>query len=640
LVTIVASEIVESQGSESDSEFSTEQKAATHSKLVQKLLSGSANLPQFINNLVMTQGMVVAGTEAAGFMIERSEQGVTLRNVAHIRPDDSTAAQRSAALSAFQELIKPCVDQGKDGAIEIQSPDTNAEPQYCLVTLLRGDGQVVAATAVITRCRNLERAQQRLVSLQLVAGYFDLYSLRRHSEQSQIIAHSHQHVLQLATAVATAEGFESAAMNLCNELATRTGASRVSLGWFKGQTIRIRALSHTEQFDKKQELVRQLETVMEECVDQEEPVHFDPDGGGTPNVSRSAQQLSRGEGGNIVLSLPLRKRAEVVGAITLEFPNTHKISPQAFTGLSVAVDLLAPQLYDRFQNDRWLITKAGLSVKELGKKTIGPTHMLPKLLVFLSAVLIWFICWYKPVYHVTAPFQFDSMDKRKLQAPFDGYIKTVFVRPGDSVKEGQTLLAMDVTDLETKLNLANADAAKYHAEYIKDKADPTKQADAAIAQAAIDSATAEAKLYQDQIDRAQIKAPFNGVVLSGDLTDQVLAPKKQGDELFVVASDNSLRPELSVSERDIQDLKEGQHGKLATTSLPTEKYDFVIDRIVPMGQPKEGENVFTVYGKLSQISKSWRPGLAGEARIDIQNKPLVWIWTHKFIDYVRLKFWV
>ena len=62
-------------------------------------------------------------------------------------------------------------------------------------------------------------------------------------------------------------------------------------------TSRSRRLSHTEQFDKRQELVKTLEKVMEECIDQEEPVHFDPQGGGTQNVSRAAQELSRSEGG-------------------------------------------------------------------------------------------------------------------------------------------------------------------------------------------------------------------------------------------------------------------------------------------------------------------------------------------------------
>jgi hypothetical protein len=64
-----------------------------------------------------------------------------------------------------------------------------------------------------------------------------------------------------------------------------------------------------------------------------------------------------------VLTLPLRRRAEVVGAVTLEFPPTHKLIAAGRDRLAVAVDLLAPQLYDRYQNDRWLITKAGLSAR-------------------------------------------------------------------------------------------------------------------------------------------------------------------------------------------------------------------------------------------------------------------------------------
>jgi hypothetical protein len=193
-------------------------------------------------------------------LVERKESEFSLRNVAHIRPDNSTAETRAAALNAFQEIIKPCVVQGKDGAIEISTGDSAPEPQFCLVTLLRKK----ARSSPSPRHHPLPRPgarQQRLMSMQLVAGYFDLYMLRRQSEQSQIVAQSHQHVLQLATAVATAEGFESAAMNLCNELATRTGATRVALGWIKGQNVRVKALSHTEQFDKKQELVKIAEKV-------------------------------------------------------------------------------------------------------------------------------------------------------------------------------------------------------------------------------------------------------------------------------------------------------------------------------------------------------------------------------------------
>ncbi len=379
------------------------------------------------------------------------------------------------------------------------------------------------------------------MSMNLVAGYFDLFTLRRQNEQSQIVAQSHQHVLQLATAVATAEGFQSAAMNLCNELATRTGATRVALGWMKkNQDVEVKALSHTEQFDKRQELVKTLEKAMEECIDQEEPVHFEPQGGGSQNVSRAAQDLSRAEGGNVVLTLPLRQRADVVGAVTLEFPSTHKLSQQASTGLSVAVDLLAPQLYDRYQNDRWLITKAGLSLEELGKKVVGPQHTLAKVLVVLGALLLLFISVYRPMYHVIAPFEFDAVDKRKLQVPFDGQIDDVKVLPGDYVTKGQVLLTMKTFDLQLDLNAHEDDMRKAKAEWMSYTAQG-KQSEADAAEQEIERANAEAQEDQEKIDRGTVRAPFNGVILSGDLVDQRNAMKKEGDDLFTIAADTGLR---------------------------------------------------------------------------------------------------
>ena len=302
---------------------------ASRSPLVQRLLD-APNLPAFINDLLTTQAVVVAGTEAAGFVLEAGENNTaSLRPIAHIRPDASTAEVRAAALGAFQDLVKPCIEQNRDGAIQVAEGTEGNEAQFCLVTLLRNDGQVVAASAVITRCLNVERARQRLTSMQLVAGYFDLFTLRRNAEQARDIAQSHQYVLQYTTAVATAEGFESAAANLCNELATRTHSTRVSLGWVKGRNIKVKAISHTEEFDKKQELVVLLSKVMEECADQEAVVQYDPTGKGTDNVTRDAQQLSRTQGGHIVLSMPLRRQAEVIGVITCEFLPGTQITPQA-----------------------------------------------------------------------------------------------------------------------------------------------------------------------------------------------------------------------------------------------------------------------------------------------------------------------
>src|SRR5215213_6367607 len=247
-------------------------------RLVQKLMAAGADLPAFISALIETQGIVVAGTEAAAFIIEPGDApqqqpvegepapapSFKLRPVAHVRPDDSDPDTRQRALEEFSKIVRPCVEQGKDGVIEVDATRRETvDPQFCLVTLLRAEGQVVAVSAVIARAPNGQRAQQRLSSMELVAGYFEMFTLKRAAEQTRVIAATNQNVLQLATAVATAEGYDAASMSLCNELAARTGATRVAIGWLEGRKIKLKAMSHTEKFDKKQELAVMIVAAME-----------------------------------------------------------------------------------------------------------------------------------------------------------------------------------------------------------------------------------------------------------------------------------------------------------------------------------------------------------------------------------------
>jgi RND family efflux transporter MFP subunit len=651
----MASGIVEpsSQDSQDSQEQNQTPRSGERAKLVERLLD-APNLPAFLTDLVTAQAVTVVGTEGVGFILERNQQQINLRPVAHIRPDGSDEKVRAQAQQAFVELIKPCITQGKDGALEVGQANADNESQYCLVTLLRTETEIVAVSAVITRCRNPERARQRLMSMQLVAGYFELYNLRRHSDANRAIAHSHQRVLQLSRAVADADGFLSAAMNLCNELATASGATRVSLGWLKGRIIKVKALSHTEEFDKKQELIVQLEKAMEECYDQETLVLYDPSGAtGGDAVTRQAAALSRGQGGHIVLLLPLRRHADIEGVVCLEFLSTVQLGPKVMEDLSLAVDLLAPQLFDRHANDRWLITKAGLSIQHVLEETLGPKYWIPKLITFGVIAIILIITNFfnvliplhvdiRPTYSVSAPFTFAAVEKRSLSAPYDGYIHDVFKKPGDVVKAGEPLLKMDTTELELKRAQAQSDALSHQREAEKNRYDTTsnKQAEYKVAMAQHDESQAQANLYQWQIEHATIIAPTDGEVLKSSVEDKIGSPVKQGDELMLVAQQGNLRAEINANERDIQDLKPGQTGKLATTSLPTEKYPFTVERIIPLGQAKEGNNVFTIYAQLDKVSPSWLPGMQGEVRVDVGKRTWAWMWTHRLIDFIRLKIWM
>jgi hypothetical protein len=468
----VASGIVEPQDSQGTGETQAPGAVTKHSKLVERLLNASSSLPAFIHDLLTTQAVVVAATEAAAFLIEAGgaaedkaagQEGPGLRPVSHIRPENANPATRGAALSAFKQIVTQCLAQGRDGAVEINAIDGEsttvpAEPQFCLITLLRQETQIVAVTAVITRCLNAERARQRLVAMQIVAGYFELYNLKRNAEQAQIIAQSHQHVLQLATAVATAQGFASAGWG-CAMNWPRARAARVTLGWIKGQDVKVVAFSHTEEFDKKQEMVVELQKVMEECIDQDEPVHFVPNGG-EATTSRGRRRLFRGHRAETRCFRCRCAGTRRSSASSCWNSPERQAGAAGHGGLTVSVDLLAPQLYDRYENDRWLITKTGLSIKELTKKAIGPQYMLAKVISVTVALVLIIVCTVKMTYHVSAPFEFAPVAKTTIPCPVDGYIQAVYVRPGMTVKKGDPLVQFRTVELEKKLHEAEADAAK------------------------------------------------------------------------------------------------------------------------------------------------------------------------------------
>src|SRR5204862_3098774 len=154
-----------------------------------------------------------------------------------------------------------------------------------------------------------------------------------------------------------------------------------------------------------------------------------------------AQMLSRAQGGNTVLSLPLRRRDEIEGVATLEFLPQHKLSENAATGLTIAVDLLAPQLYDRYENDRWLITKTGISTRNVLKMLVGPKHWLAKLITTSVLAGVIFICVYKMEYRGKAPFTFVADERRSMSAPGEGAVREVRGKAGPAVLRNDVLLA-------------------------------------------------------------------------------------------------------------------------------------------------------------------------------------------------------
>ncbi|HUM39566.1 MAG TPA: hypothetical protein PKJ04_07530, partial [Nitrospira sp.] len=87
-------------------------------------------------------------------------------------------------------------------------------------------------------------------------------------------------------------------------------------------------------------------------------------------------------------------------------------------------------------------------------------------------------------------------------------------------------------------------------------------------------------------------------------------------------------------------LRIGQSGTLLLSSLPHDELSFAVTQITPVSTAKEGRNYFRVEARLTTPpSDRLRPAMEGVGKIAVDQRSLVWIWTHEVLDEARLKLW-
>jgi hypothetical protein len=115
---------------------------------------------------------------------------------------------------------------------------------------------------------------------------------------------------------------------------------------------------------------------------------------------------------------------------------------------------------------------------------------------------------------------------------------------------------------------------------------------------------------------------------------------ERGNVLFEVAPLNAYRVALKVDERDIVEVHRGQVGELVLSSMPDRGLAFKVEKITPISTAQEGRNFYRVEGKPTEEDTSaLRPGMQGVAKIVVDERRLVWIWSHKVVHWFRMFIW-
>jgi len=599
-----------------------------------KQLAGASTPEQFAQSWLTLQCNIIPGVSRG--VVVLGGPGQDTFQPAAVWPDSNQDIPR--ALQAAAELAmaeRRGVVTGPQATGDIGSA-AGAQRQIGYPLLL--DRELCAVVAIEIAALPESRLLGVMRQLQWGLAWLEVM-LRRGTGRLSLAPHDRLvTVLQQVATCVDHPRFQDAATAVATELATRLGCERVSIGFLHGRRVRVHAVSHTAQFGKQTNLIRAIGAAMDEALDQAQSIVYPVEEGAGMQLNRSHAALVDQHETVYVCSVPFSDQGRLSGAITLERTGGGNFDSNTLELCQHVAAVTGPILAAKRREDRWIPVKLWLSFRNQVARLVGPEYVVRKLAVLSLLALVAFLSLARGDFRVTADATLEGAVQRVVVAALDGYIDEVHVRPGDIVEQGQLLATLDDTDLQ----LEKVRWSSQQAQFVRQHRDAMAQHDRAesrIIKARRAQAEAQLALLAEQIRRTRITAPFDGLIVTGDLSQSLGAPVERGDILMEVAPLEEYRVVLAVEEGDIFNVETGQHGELALASVPGTVLPFTVGKVTPVSTAAEGRNTFRVEARLDESSQALRPGMEGAGKILVGQRRLIWIWSHKLSDWLRLLAW-
>ncbi len=568
----------------------------------------------------------IGGVSLAVLVLE-SEEGYT---PCALYPEGVRDSQRLA------DLIERSLEQGSGLWLKMESPPSATAASrsvYALSYPLKLEGKIKGVVAIELPVQSESDLAGAMQQLRWGAGWLELALWRQRAAEDEKILTRLQPAVDLLARVLSESQFSAAALALVNDMAALFDCERVSIGFVEAGQIQLAALSHSARFAQKMNLVRLLSSAMDETLDQACLIHW-PTESSQRIITRDHERLAAEEGSGTILSLPLMDKDGCYAVLMLERASSKTFSEHEIETATSIASLAGSALKDKQRLDLPLgkFVRQRLRNREQ-TRAWGRYGLLTLLLVLL--LLAAFV---KGDYKLNSDSVLEGAVQRVIAAPFNGFISSAPVRAGDVVKQGQLLAQLDDRDLRLERIKWLSERARLQKQS-QDARARRQRAEVTILESQIAQSTAELQLVENRLQRTRLSAPFDGLIVSGDLSQRLGGAVQQGEVLFEMAPLQAYRLILQVEESRISDVKTGQQGQLVLTALPDQSFPFVIEKITPVASAGDGSNTFRVEAKLKKVAPQFRPGMEGIAKIQVDERLLVSIWSRNLREWLALQYW-
>jgi RND family efflux transporter MFP subunit len=554
--------------------------------------------------------------------------------------DDSGALVPAAmwpeTLVDVSELASPaqrCVDQRSDLAVALPDGPRGSGRHALAVPVFSAD-RLVAAVVMTTQRQVTADLQRLLADIQWGAGWIDaLFRQRELLRHDDGLARARQ-ALDMLALLGAHDRVDDACAAMATELARVSGCDRVAVGLAQRRSVRLTSLSHAAWFERRSAAASALEAAMTEAVEQRASLAWPAAPGADRSLVVNAQRTLAGD--QAALTVPIVSGARAVGAVCWQLP-PDRLTPEFAAQAEALAVVLAPLLARLDDQSHWWAGRAPALLRRAWRALSDRRRPGFAVGALLGLAVLGAISLVDTTYRVPARAALEGQVQRVIAAPFEGFVVEAPLRAGQTVVRGALLARLDDRDL--RLERARLSAELAQQQHKRDEAMARhERGEQGVLLAQLAETEARLDQVEERLARTLITAPFDGVLVSGDLSQAIGGPVEQGKTLFELAPLTGYRVVLKVDERDVRELRPGQAGTLVLAGMADERLAFTV-RHVSVANAEDGQNLFRVEADLARQDQRLRPGMEGVGKIEASQHPLLWIWTHRLVDWLRLNVW-
>lgn len=229
---------------------------------------------------------------------------------------------------------------------------------------------------------------------------------------------------------------------------------------------------------------------------------------------------------------------------------------------------------------------------------------------------------------VFAPGELVPAHPAVVRSPLDGLIAAFHVKPNEAVRQGQLLFEFDEVSLRSRLNLGEQAVATAEAEYRQAAQqaliDPRYKASLVTLAGRVEERRVDLALVRDQIGRARVTAPQDGIALFDDPTEWIGRPVRIGERIMRLAATGDAEVEAWLPLADAIPLPDAAPVSLFLNASPLDPVRARVRYLAhdAVARP-DGSYAYRLRATI-EAGTSHRVGLKGTARVDGRRVPLLY----------------